>query len=160
MPFKNWFIVQFKKNNHKVAERNLNLQGFETFLPMQEITIRKPKRFLNKLVPLFPGYMFVAFDPENDDWRKINSTTGVAKLLFSDIYLRPIPLELVNGLKLRCSSTEKIKNLILPKKGHKIKIMQGPLANFVATVEALDADNRLDVLIEFMGRPIKTKIKA
>ena len=86
--------------------------------------------------------MFVAFDPKNDDWRKINSTTGVAKLLFSDIYLRPVPSELVNGLKSRCSSTNQIKKLILPKEGHKIKIIQGPLAKFVATGETWDADNR------------------
>ena len=112
MPFKHWFIVQFKKNQHRIAEKNLNQQGFETFLPMQEITTRKTNLFLNKLVPLFPGYMFVAFDPKNDDWRKINSTTGVSKLLFSDIYLRPVPSELVNGLKSRCSSTKNKKSHI------------------------------------------------
>ena len=64
--FKIGFMVQFKDNFHKIAEKNLKRQEFETFLPMQEVTIRKPSRFLNKLVPLFPGYMFIAFDPKSD----------------------------------------------------------------------------------------------
>ena len=43
---KNWFLLQFKPNAHKLAKRNLQLQGFETFLPLQEITVRKKTSFI------------------------------------------------------------------------------------------------------------------
>ena len=33
-----WYVVQFKPNSHKIALRNLQRQGFETFLPMHEVT--------------------------------------------------------------------------------------------------------------------------
>ncbi|MDA8751065.1 hypothetical protein N9M77_05910 [Planktomarina temperata] len=33
-----WYIVQFKPNSHKIAVSNLLRQGFETFLPMHEVT--------------------------------------------------------------------------------------------------------------------------
>ena len=33
-----WHFIQFKPNSHRLAERNLRWQGFETFLPMQQIT--------------------------------------------------------------------------------------------------------------------------
>ncbi len=55
-----WYLIQFKPNSHRLAERNLLRQGFETFLPMQEVTRRKASRFVNDLRPLFPGYMFVS----------------------------------------------------------------------------------------------------
>ena len=35
-----WYIVQFKPNSHKIAVRNLERQGFGTFLPMHEVTRR------------------------------------------------------------------------------------------------------------------------
>ena len=50
-----WYIVQFKPNSHKIAVRNLQRQGFETFLPMHEVTRR---------TAAVRGYMFVACDPE------------------------------------------------------------------------------------------------
>jgi len=37
---KEWFILQFKPNAHHQANNNLNQQGFETFLPLNNITSR------------------------------------------------------------------------------------------------------------------------
>jgi hypothetical protein len=59
-----WYLIQFKPNSHRVAERNLHRQGFQTFLPMQKITRRKASRFVSDLKPLFPGYMFVSVDSD------------------------------------------------------------------------------------------------
>ena len=66
-----WTIVQFKPNAHKLAERNLNQQDFETFLPLHEITIQKTSRFVSDTKPLFPGYMFIFFDRTDAKWHKI-----------------------------------------------------------------------------------------
>jgi transcriptional antiterminator RfaH len=53
-----WYIVQFKHNSHKIAVRNLQRQGFETFLPMHEVTRRTVVKFETVIRPLFAGYMF------------------------------------------------------------------------------------------------------
>ena len=59
-----WSLIQFKPNSHRLAERNLHRQGFDTFLPKQKITRIKASRFVGDLKPLFPGYMFVSVNPE------------------------------------------------------------------------------------------------
>ena len=69
-----WYIVQFKPNGHKIAVRNLQRQGFGTFLPMHEVTRRTVVKFETVIRPLFAGYMFVAcrgrvFWPLAEDWR-------------------------------------------------------------------------------------------
>ena len=46
-----------------------------------EITQRQKNKFLIKNVYVFPGYMFVCFDPYIINWTKINSTYGVSKIL-------------------------------------------------------------------------------
>ena len=76
---KEWFILQFKPNSHHLAAKNLNRQGFETFLPLHETTSRKLSRFINTSKPLFPGYMFIKFDKLESEWHKINSTYGVSR---------------------------------------------------------------------------------
>jgi len=84
MSIKSWFILQYKPNAHRVALRNLQRQGFETFLPLHEVTQKKSTKFVLDVRPLFPGYMFVAFELESAPWRKINSTMGVLRLVSFD----------------------------------------------------------------------------
>ena len=74
----NWYLVQLKPNGHRLAKANLERQGFKTFLPLQNVTKRSAHKFVDRRVPLFPGYMFVKLDIAQNDWRKVNSTLGVA----------------------------------------------------------------------------------
>ena len=41
---------------------NLRRQSFEVFFPHLEVSGETVKSKANPIVPLFPGYMFVAFD--------------------------------------------------------------------------------------------------
>ena len=52
-----WYLAQLKPNAHRIAERNLRRQEFETFLLPVEVTRRKSTTFVNELRPLFPGYI-------------------------------------------------------------------------------------------------------
>ena len=160
MSEKIWFLLQFKPNSHRLAERNLMRQGFKIFLPMQEVTKRKSTRFLNDLRPLFPGYMFVAFDPKSAPWRKINGTIGVSKLVSFDGQPKPVPIDLVSGLMQRCDTTG---NLLPAKKlatGDQVELLTGPFSNFIATVETIDIEQRIWVLMECMGQRTRMHVKA
>ena len=86
-----WYIVQFKPNSHKIAVRNLQRQGFETFLPTHEVTWRTVVKFETVIRPLFAGYMFVACEPETAPWQQINSTFGVSRMLSFSEGPKPIP---------------------------------------------------------------------
>ena len=155
MSVKSWFILQFKPNSHRLAERNLRHQSFETFLPMQEVTRRKASRFVGDLRPLFPGYMFVAIDPATGPWRKINSTCGVSKLVSFDQKPVAIPFHLISGLMLRCDGS----GILLPLKqlspGDDVQLLSGPFTDFIATVDIIDAEKRIWLLMEFMGQTTK-----
>ncbi len=126
---KEWFILQFKSNSHHQAAKNLNRQGFETFLPLHNNTSRKLSRFINTSKPLFPGYMFIRFDREESRWHKINNTYGVSRLITFNSTLKSIPTRFVDNLMMRYDLTGKllpIKNL---KKGDQVKVLTGPFAN-------------------------------
>ena len=113
---KEWFILQFKSNSHHLAAKNLNRQGFETFLPLHETTSRRLSRFINTSKPLFPGYMFIRFDKAESEWNKINNTYGVSRLITFNSILKPIPTKFVDSLMKRYDSSgklipiEKLKN--------------------------------------------------
>ena len=44
------------------------------------------------------------------------------------------------------------------KKGDQVEVLKGPFANFIATVEKYEADQRIWILMDLMGR--KTRITS
>jgi transcriptional antiterminator RfaH len=157
---KHWYLIQFKPNSYRLAERNLHRQGFETFLPMQKITRRKASRFVSDLKPLFPGYMFVSVNSDLAPWRTINSTIGVSKLVSFEGKPKPLPLQLISGLMLRCDAS----GILLPPKslseGDSVEMLTGPFASFIATVDTIDPEQRIWVLLDFMGQKTRMQVTA
>ena len=155
---KEWFILQFKPNAHHQANKNLNQQGFETFLPLNDTTSRNASRFINANRPLFPGYMFITFDRTESKWHKINNTYGVSRLITFNSALKSIPEIFVSNLMQRYDSSGNLLPIKKLKKGDQVKLLKGPFVNFAATVEKYEDDQRIWVLMDLMGR--KSKIQA
>ena len=155
---KEWFLLQFKPNSHHQAAKNLTRQGFETFLPLHDCTSRKLSRFINISKPLFPGYMFIRFDRSNSKWHKINNTYGVSRLVTFNSILKSISSSFIDDLMMRYDLSGKLLPIQKLKKGDQVKLLKGPFANFVATVETYEDDQRIWVLMDLMGR--KSKIQA
>lgn len=40
---RNWYLAQCKTSSHFKAKRNLTQQGFEVFLPLEEIFVQKER---------------------------------------------------------------------------------------------------------------------
>ena len=79
-------------------------QSFETFMPVREVSVRHARQMREVRKPIFPGYIFVKFGAERADWRKINSTLGVARLVCTEkMTPSPVPEALMAGLKARCN---------------------------------------------------------
>ena len=138
-----WYVVQFKPNSHKIAVRNLERQGFETFLPMHEVTRRTVVKFETVTRPLFAGYMFVACDPEKAPWRQINSTYGVSRMLSFAEGPKPMPAPFIAGLYARCYNVGKVVPLEDFEAGQSVEMHSGPFASFITTLEQMASEARV-----------------
>lgn len=155
-----WFLAQLKPNCGQIAERNLKRQGFRTFFPMEEGTVRRAGKFVDALVPLFPGYIFVALSGEAGQWRSINSTYGITRLVSFGQEPAPVPLSIVSQLMLRCDASGKLLPPRFLKSGDQVRITSGPFADFVGRVETIAPDRRVWVLMELMGGQTRVSAKA
>jgi len=154
-----WFLVQLKPNGFKRAVVNLERQGFTTFMPMRLRKVRRANKNNIQKSPLFPGYLFVGIDPVKPSWSKINSTYGVLRMVnFGKNTPQPLPDTLIAGLKLRCND----ESILLPpddlKVGEKVRIVSGPFADYVATIESIPTQTRLGIIFDFMSQKTKAKI--
>jgi len=156
---KKWFIAQIKPNSYEAAFQNLERQGFEIFVPKMEITQRQKNKFIIKNVYVFPGYMFVYFDPGIIRWTKINSTYGVSKILAFNNKPSEISSDLILELKRRYEINNNQTQKEKLQKGDSIKFYVGPFADLIAKVESIDENNRIWVLLEAMGGYKRLKLQ-
>lgn len=152
----NWFLVQVKPNSHNIAKRNLQRQGFEVFCPKQKVTQRRSGRFVEVEQLLFPGYIFVGFETGSSPWRSINSTYGVSKLVsFRGGEPEQVPNSLIIGLKSRCGDDSVLRNDLELKSGSMVRFASGPFADFVASIETIESDQRAWILMDMMGSKLR-----
>jgi transcriptional antiterminator RfaH len=155
-----WFLAQLKPNCARIAVRNLDRQGFKTFLPLGEETRKRNGKFVTTLRPLFPGYLFVAFDAARGLWRSVNSTYGVTRLVSFGAEPAVVPAELVSQLMQRCDSRGKFHAPKPWKTGDRVMVIKGPLADFVGEVESIAPNRRVWVLMEIMGAHARVAVGA
>lgn len=153
-----WFLAQVKPNSHQIALRNLKRQGFKTFLPLQEETIRHKDRFVARMRPLFPGYLFVMLDLAKGQWRAVNSTYGLTGLVRFGAQPSPVPADLVGQLAARCDTEGRLVTEADFAPGDQVTLTRGPFADFVATVECISPNERVSVLMGFMGKQTRLDI--
>ena len=99
--------------------------------------------------------MFIKFDRAEPKWHKINNTYGVSRLVTFNGVLKPIPTTFINDLMSRYDLSGKLLSV---KKGDQVKVLKGPFASFLATVEKYESDQRIWILMDLMGR--KTKMQT
>lgn len=153
MTAQNWYVAQLKPNGYERAMTNLARQGFETFMPMREKTVRHARQLRTVRRPIFSGYLFICFGADRDDWRKINSTLGVARLVsFDKAKPVPMPAPLIAGLKARCADDGVLAGMDDLKIGEQVRMVAGPFVDFIARVETFLSTDSIRLLFECMGQ--------
>ena len=154
-PIINWYVAQHKPNHHRIAQQNLEKQGFKTFLPLLEITKRKANEFISEKKPLFPGYIFVSFDRSFNRWIKINHTKGITRLISVNNTPQSISADFINSLRVRnVASKDKLSQ------GDKVEIVKGPFVNLIGVIEKASPQERVTLLFELMGQKIITSVSS
>ena len=153
-----WFLVQTQPKGERKAELNLGAQGFRTYLPQILKTIRHARQLRTVRAPLFPRYLFIALDLERDRFLLVRSTFGVSRLLtHRDGRPIPVPAGIVESLIEHSDGqlTRLDEGLV---KGQCVRILIGPFAERIGTLERLDEAGRVRVLLELMGTAVPVSL--
>jgi transcriptional antiterminator RfaH len=147
-----WFVVQTHPRKEAFAAMQLERQDFGSFFPRFLKTVSHARKRRETLAPLFPGYLFVKFDPAAGPWRSINSTFGVRRLVSGrDQAPAPVPVPVMEHLFARCDNGV-IRSLFadfLP--GQQVRVLNGPFAERLARIVDYDERGRVAVLLELLG---------
>ena len=159
---KEWYVVNTKTREESKASSNLKQQGFNTYLPRYKKTRRHARRIDTVLAPVFPKYLFVEFDMDNQNWSAINSTIGVVKLIQFGSVPTAVSGKLIHEIKVR----EDTEGLVLLNKclkikpGDQVNIVSGAFTEHSGIFECHHDDERVVILLNLMGRNVRVHLPS
>ena len=149
---KKWYLLKTKPRQEKIALANLENQDFDSYCPYATIN--------NKIVVLFPGYLFIHLDETSDNWGPIRSTKGVLNFVRFGLSYAKISNKIIDFIKENeFNTSQKLKYLNDFKTGDKVQITEGVFKNCVAIFKSFKSDERVILLMNLMGQQQTINIK-
>ncbi|MCS6964125.1 transcription termination/antitermination protein NusG [Thermoflexus sp.] len=156
-----WYIVHcYAGSEHKVkhsleqriASLGMQRKIFNIVVPEEEeIELREgKKRPVRRRI--YPGYILVEMIMDEDSWAVVRFTPGVTGFVGMGNQPTPLRPEEVQAIFKRMESkAPRIRVTFKP--GQKVRITEGPFADFVGIVDEIDLDKaKVRVLVSFFGR--------
>ena len=162
-----WYIVHTYSGQEDVVEKNLKLRIqsldmqdriIQVLVPTEEEVVFKEGKRRSERRKLFPGYILVEMEMDDESWYAVRNTPGVTGFVSSedetDKRPKPVPLEdkqIEDILKQVETGTARIK--IGLQMGETVRITQGPFADFIGAISDVDeGKGKVRVLVSFFGR--------
>lgn len=138
-----------------VKNRELEEYIFDIVVPMEEqIEIKDGKRKTN-LKKVFPGYVLVKMIVTEESWYIVRNTRGVTGFVGSGT--DPIPLTEEEIRKMGFELTEVNVDYEV---NDSVKILNGPLENFVGVVQEINKEkHKVKVLVSMFGRETPVELE-
>ena len=147
-----WYLIKVKPRQEKIAKQNLENQDYEVFCPIAKLN--------NKLVVLFPGYLFIQLNDKTQNWSPINSTKGVSHFVKFGLNFAKAPNSVIEFIKTNQHITaDKLNNLNKFKPGDKVQISDGAFKNCAAIFKCYKSDERAIILMNLLGYKQSLSIK-
>jgi transcriptional antiterminator RfaH len=150
-----WYLVRTKPNAEARAHAHLNRQTYSVYLPQLLQSVPWRGRWRDRIVPLFPGYLFLHLDEGRQPLAPVRSTLGVAGLVrFGESYAI-VPDQIVGELRARADPESGMHRLNVPARlspGESVRIFAGPFAGLEGIYQRETGSDRAIVLLCVLGQ--------
>ena len=147
-----------------VASRGIEDRVFEVVIPMEDVVEFKGGKKVTVQKKVFPGYLLVRCDLDDDTWGAIRNTPGVTG--FVGPGTKPTPLsrkEVENILQVKEEGVEAPKRS-RPRLEYEVdetvRVKEGPFADFSGQIAEINEDQlKLKVLVNIFGRETPVELE-
>jgi len=130
-----WYAVQTQPHRESVAETTLQHLGAAVFCPRyrKRVILHGYRREVVR--PLFPSYLFAAFDLRRD-FRTVHYARGVRGVVMFGGEAAVAPLDLLDAIRARMRDGYVILAPPALRPGQRVEIIAGPLQGYTGIFEA------------------------
>jgi transcriptional antiterminator NusG len=148
-----------------VASRGMEDRVFEVVIPMEDVVEFKGGKKVTVQKKVFPGYLLVRCDLDDDTWGAVRNTPGVTG--FVGPGTKPTPLsrrEVESILQVKPEGVEAPAKRSRPRLEYEIdetvRVKEGPFADFSGQIAEINEDQlKLKVLVNIFGRETPVELE-
>ena len=160
-----WYVVhsyagyenKVKANlESRIASLDMEDYIFQVEVPTEEVTEVKNGKRMQVQRKVFPGYILVRMDLNDESWGAVRNTPGVTG--FVGATSRPSPLTVDEVVRILVPATQKKETrpqvkVVDFEVGESVTVMDGPFATLPATISEISPDaQKVKVLVSIFGR--------
>jgi transcription termination/antitermination protein NusG len=163
-----WFVIhsyagyenKVKQNlESRIASMNMEESIYEVVIPLEDVIEFKNGKKVVVQKKVFPGYVLVRLQLDDDSWYVVRNTPGVTGFVGSGA--KPTPLSradvdkflMVKVDEAGVPTNRKTKPRLEYERGESVRVKEGPFADFTGTIaEINDISLKLKVLVNIFGR--------
>lgn len=156
-----WYVIHTYAGYENRVKNNLEKRATSmgmtdkirrVLVPVEDrLVVKEGKR---KIVQrkIYPGYVLVEMDLNDDSWYLVRHTPGVTGFVGSGA--KPLPLQPAEAKQiLRQIGVDAPKPKVDFAVGESVRITSGPFENFIGTIEEVNPEKgRIKVLVSMFGR--------
>jgi transcriptional antiterminator NusG len=159
-----WYVVhtysgyenKVKVNLEKIVE-NRGMQDYiiDIVVPMEEQIEIKDGKKKATLKKVFPGYVLLKMIMSDESWYIVRNTRGVTG--FVGPGSKPVPL---TDEEIAAMGVEIYDTIVEYEQGDSVRIISGPLENFIGSVEEINMEKKkVRVLVSMFGRETPVELE-
>lgn len=160
-PKAKWYVLNIrtgyensiiKELNQRIGATNMGDKIVDMLVPTQKkIIVKKGKQDVRE-DKLFPGYILIKMELDENTWDLVSNTEGVRGFVKTDKFPRPLAEDQVKAIA-KFMEVEQPSYQTSFSVGEAVKIVDGPFADFIGSVQKIDqTKGKIEVLISFLGR--------
>ena len=155
----NWYVAQTKWAQEKYAQQHLTEQGVTCLLPVfSRVRLRNGRVRGVTPQPLFPGYLFVRFDPEVVHTTSIKGTRGISTLISFGGLPSVVPDQVISQLEAGWEGVP--LDTDAPLDGDHVMIEDGAFEGLEAVWCEPDGMKRAVLLLTLISRQVRVPVES
>ena len=167
-----WYVVHTQSGYEKKVKQNLeariqsmNMEEriFEVVIPMEDVVEFKNGKKVVVQKKVFPGYLLVRCELDDDSWYVVRNTPGVTGFVGQGAKPSPLGRKDVESflqVKTDAEAPKRGKPRLEYERGETVRVKEGPFADFSGEVVEINEDQlKLKVLVNIFGRETPVELE-
>lgn len=165
-----WYIVHvlsgfenrvLKTLKERIVNHNMTEYFAEIMVPEESVVanVNGKKRTMKK--KFFPGYVLIKMIMSEKTWHLVKDTDKITGFI-GGTKDKPMPISDEEALAMTASLAEGFKrtrSVANFSEGDSVKVIEGPFASFVGTVETISDKGKVKVQVSIFGRPTPVELE-
>jgi transcriptional antiterminator NusG len=169
-----WYVVHTQSGYEKKVKQNLEARTssmnmeeriHEVVIPMEDVVDFKGGKKVVVQKKMFPGYLLVRCELDDDSWYVIRNTPGVTGFVGQGAKPSPLPKKDVDSfLTVSTETSDEVAARAKPRHEYEIsetvRVKEGPFADFSGEIIEINEDQmKVKVLVNIFGRETPVELE-